>query len=172
MGFEPTISSLTSWHVNRYTTGPPMQCPQAPARPPKGHLILYWAKKGVNVGSSGRAVVGAGANYLYNSIRLIGDKGVLLPRRYRPPSRRRRSKKERLQPEPAAPRDAGPRDAAPAAPVSPPPPVSAPVTVREDRSDRGRQIGRDHSYVLGDLRRIALIVAFIVGGLVITAILR
>lgn len=22
MGFEPTISSVTGWHVNRYTTGP------------------------------------------------------------------------------------------------------------------------------------------------------
>ena len=22
MGFEPTISTVTGWHVNRYTTGP------------------------------------------------------------------------------------------------------------------------------------------------------
>jgi hypothetical protein len=46
------------------------------------------------------------------------------------------------------------------------------VTVQRDRSAEGRHIARDHGYVLGDLRRIALIVAFIVGGLVITAILR
>ncbi len=58
MGFEPTISSLTSWHVNRYTTGPPMENPQVPSRSPEGHLILYWAKKGVNVGASGRPTVG------------------------------------------------------------------------------------------------------------------
>ncbi len=64
------------------------------------------------------------------------------------------------------------REATAAAPVSSPPPVSAPVAVQRDRSAEGRQIARDHSYVLGDLRRIALIVAFIVGGLVITAILR
>ncbi|KKL25755.1 hypothetical protein LCGC14_2402140 [marine sediment metagenome] len=28
IGFEPTISSLTSWHVNRYTTGPPVEHPR------------------------------------------------------------------------------------------------------------------------------------------------
>jgi hypothetical protein len=38
MGFEPTISSLTSWHVNRYTTGPPTANPQVAARPPEGCL--------------------------------------------------------------------------------------------------------------------------------------
>jgi len=90
-----------------------------------------------------------------------------LPRRYRPPARRRKSKKERLHEEAAAP-----RDAAAAAPVSSPLPVSAPVAVQQDRSAQGRYIARDHSYVLGDLRRIALIVAFIIGGLVIAAILR
>ena len=74
MGFEPTISSLTSWHVNRYTTGPPMESPQVPAWLPEGHLILYWATKGVNVGSSAPAIVGIGVNYLYNSIRLIKDR--------------------------------------------------------------------------------------------------
>jgi hypothetical protein len=37
MGFEPTISSLTSWHVNRYTTGPPMANPQVPVWPLEGH---------------------------------------------------------------------------------------------------------------------------------------
>ena len=90
-----------------------------------------------------------------------------MPRRYRPPARRRKSKKERLQQEAAAP-----RDAAAAAPVSSPLPVSAPVAVQQDRSAQGRHIVRDHSYVLGDLRRVALIAAFIIGGLVITAILR
>jgi hypothetical protein len=46
------------------------------------------------------------------------------------------------------------------------------VAVRQERSAEGRHIGRDHTYVLGELRRIALIAAFIIGGLVITAILR
>jgi hypothetical protein len=46
------------------------------------------------------------------------------------------------------------------------------VAVQQDRSVQGRHIARDHSYVLGDLWRIALIAAFIIGGLVITAILR
>jgi hypothetical protein len=90
-----------------------------------------------------------------------------LPRRYRPPGRRRKSKKERLQQETAAPRDAG---AAP--PLSSPIPVAAPVTVKQERPDHSRHIARDHTYVLGDLRRVALIAAFIIGGLVIAAILR
>jgi len=51
-----------------------MENPQVPARPPEGHLILYWATKGVNVGSSAPAIVGIGVNYLYNSIRLIRDR--------------------------------------------------------------------------------------------------
>jgi len=37
---------------------------------------------------------------------------------------------------------------------------------------RLRHIARDHSYVLGEVRLIALLMAFIIGGLVITAILR
>jgi hypothetical protein len=46
------------------------------------------------------------------------------------------------------------------------------VAAREERSSEVRHIGRDHSYVRGELRRIALMVAFIIGGLLITAILR
>jgi hypothetical protein len=46
------------------------------------------------------------------------------------------------------------------------------VAAREERSSQVRHIGRDYSYVRGELRRIALMVAFIVGGLLITAILR
>ncbi len=46
------------------------------------------------------------------------------------------------------------------------------MAVQQDRSAQGWQLVRDHSYVLGDLRRIALIAAFIIAGLVITAILR
>jgi len=90
-----------------------------------------------------------------------------LPRRYRPPGRRRKLKKGQSQQETAAP-----PDVAAVAPVPSPRPVSAPVAVQQDRSAQGRYIARDHSYVLGDLRRIALIVAFIIGGLVIAAILR
>jgi hypothetical protein len=90
-----------------------------------------------------------------------------LPRRFRPPSRRRKSKKERLHRETAAPSDEGA-----AAPVSSPLPATAPVVVQQERSAQGRHIVRDHTYILGELRRIALIVAIIVGGLVITAILR
>lgn len=46
------------------------------------------------------------------------------------------------------------------------------MAVQRDRSAHGHHIARDHSYVLGDLRRVAFIVAFIIVGLVITAILR
>jgi hypothetical protein len=90
-----------------------------------------------------------------------------LPRRYRPPTRRRKSKKERLRRETAAPPDEGA-----AAPILSPLPSPAPVAVQHERSAEGRHIARDHTYVLGELRRIALIAAFIIAGLVITAILR
>lgn len=59
-----------------------------------------------------------------------------------------------------------------AAPVPSPRPASAPVAAAPERSSHVRHITRDHSYVLGELRLIALLMAFIVGGLVITAILR
>src|SRR3972149_10937649 len=39
MGFEPTISTVTRWHVNRYTTGPPYIL---------GNLILYEGAYAVN----------------------------------------------------------------------------------------------------------------------------
>lgn len=90
-----------------------------------------------------------------------------MPRRYRPPARRRKAKKERLQRETAAPPGGGAR-----VPAAPPVPASTPAVAREERSSEVRHIGRDHSYVRGELRRIVLMVAFIIGGLLITAILR
>lgn len=90
-----------------------------------------------------------------------------MPRRYRPPARRRKAKKERLQRETAAPPGEGAR-----VPVPPLVPASTAVAAREERSSQVRHIGRDHSYVRGELRRIVLMVAFIIGGLLITAILR
>jgi hypothetical protein len=46
MGFEPTISTVTGWHVNRYTTGPSVR----PAH--TGHLpILFVAQEAVNIRS-------------------------------------------------------------------------------------------------------------------------
>jgi hypothetical protein len=46
------------------------------------------------------------------------------------------------------------------------------VPVRDEREHLPTHIARDHSYVLADLRRVALIVGFIMAGLIITAILR
>jgi hypothetical protein len=51
-------------------------------------------------------------------------------------------------------------------------PPAASVSATRERSSQGGKIGRDHSHVLGELRRISIIVAIIVAGLVITAILR
>ncbi len=91
-----------------------------------------------------------------------------MPRRYRPPDRRRKTKKQPLSGEPEAPSYEGS-----VAPIpSPPPPPPAPAAIAEERSPEPRHISRDYSYVVSDLRRIALIVAFIIAGLVITAILR
>ncbi len=60
------------------------------------------------------------------------------------------------------------------APATSPPPVAPPISVARDpeRPSQAQHIARDYSYVVADLRRIAIIVAFIVAGLVITAILR
>ena len=89
-----------------------------------------------------------------------------MPRRYRPPTRRRKLKKRLLEETPASSYEGA------LAPASSPPPVAAPVAVPQERSSQPRHVARDYSYVAGDLRRIALIVAFIIAGLVITAILR
>ncbi len=87
-----------------------------------------------------------------------------MPRRYRPPTRRRKSSKGRIRPETEAPSY---QDIAPVA--SPP---RTPAAVSPEGGSQVRHITRDHSYILGELRRIGLIVAFIIAGLVIAAILR
>jgi hypothetical protein len=60
------------------------------------------------------------------------------------------------------------------APAAAPPPVAAPVaaTRERERPSQTQHIARDYRHVVADLRRIALIAAFIIAGLVITAILR
>ena len=45
MGFEPTISTVTGWHVNRYTTGP--RCP-GNRRCCRSIFILSGRRKAVN----------------------------------------------------------------------------------------------------------------------------
>jgi len=91
-----------------------------------------------------------------------------LPRRYRPPTRRRKLKKQTPFGEIEAPSYQGA-----VAPASPRPPAAAmEVPVRDEREHLPTHIARDHSYVLADLRRVALIVGFIMAGLIITAILR
>ncbi len=85
-----------------------------------------------------------------------------MPRRYRPPSKRRKSGKGRLRQDAEAPSYEDIRR-----PTSSPSPAAP-----QERSSQVGQIARDYSYVLGDLRRIAVIVAFITVGLIITAILR
>ncbi len=92
-----------------------------------------------------------------------------MPRRYRPPDRRRKPKKQRLPGEMEAP-SYGEAEA----PATSPPPGAPPRPVARDpeRPSPTQHHARGYSYVVTDLRRIALIVAFIVVGLVITAILR
>ena len=90
-----------------------------------------------------------------------------MPRRYRPPTRRRKPKKQSLFGEIGAP-----SYEAAVAPASPPPRAAVDVRVRDEREHQPAHIARDHTYVLADLRRVALIVGFIMVGLIITAILR
>ena len=90
-----------------------------------------------------------------------------MPRRYRPPTRRRKPKKQSPFGKIEAPSYEGA-----VAPASPPRPAAVDVPVRDQREHQPTHIARDHSYVLADLRRVALIVGFILAGLIITAILR
>jgi hypothetical protein len=89
-----------------------------------------------------------------------------LPRRYRPPTRRRKLKKQSPFGEIEAPSYQG--AVAPASPRG----AAMEIPVRDERVHQPTHIARDHSYVLADLRRVALIVGFILAGLIITAILR
>jgi hypothetical protein len=110
-----------------------------------------------------------------------------LPRRYRPPTRRRRPKKQTLPGQPGppdqAPEDAGQPDELAAADAF----EEAETLAYEDEEDDElepeqvpvfRRHGtahvavRDHSHVLADLQRIAIIVGFIMAGIIITAVLR
>ena len=136
--------------------------------PPEGDSILLGALEGCQRGDSGLAV---GPIYLYNAIRTNTDWEYSLPRRYRPPNRRRKIKRQPLSGEPVAPSSEGIVAPIPS-PPPPPPPPPAPAAFTGERSSEPRHISRDYSYVVSDLRRIALIVAFIIAGLVITAILR
>ena len=90
-----------------------------------------------------------------------------MPRRYRPPTRRRKLKKQSPFGEIEAPSYEGA-----VAPASPLPAAAVDAPVRDEREHRPTHIARDHTYVLADLRRVALIVGFILAGLIITAILR
>jgi hypothetical protein len=113
-----------------------------------------------------------------------------LPRRYRPPTRRRRPRKPNLpgqpaQPEPSSPSDA---EALPEAELDEGAETEAPPYEEEEDADEAAYepepvpvvrrhevrhvMVRDHSHVIADLQRIVFIVAFIMGGIIITAILR
>jgi hypothetical protein len=80
-----------------------------------------------------------------------------LPRRYRPPSRRRKSSREPARQGAAAPTYED---------------IRPPAAPSRERTSQSGKIGRDHGFVVGELRQIALIVTFIFVGLIITAILR
>jgi hypothetical protein len=88
-----------------------------------------------------------------------------LPRRYRPPIRRRKKKQSRpnvptTSVPPSAPGEADEEEAS--KPVQAWPAVTAaPQTVRH--------IARDYSYVVSELRRIAPIIAVIIAGLILAA---
>jgi hypothetical protein len=87
-----------------------------------------------------------------------------MPRRYRPPTRRRKSKER--------PGEAVPPSPYAAEPAAPAPRPAAPAGAEHRDGHAVRHISRDHTYVLDEMKRIAFLVTFIVGGLVITAILR
>lgn len=90
-----------------------------------------------------------------------------MPRRYQPPARRRKKKRSRPN--------------IPVAASSPPlvvepPAVDAPQSVLQQavaaparEGTASRHVARDYSYVIVELRRIALVMAFIMAGLFVAA---
>jgi len=89
-----------------------------------------------------------------------------LPRRYRPPTRRKKRRSRPKIPSISIPlpavEEVGTEEGSEAAET----PVAPPVTVVPLTS---RHVARDYSYVLAELRRIALVIAVIVVGLIVTA---
>jgi hypothetical protein len=89
-----------------------------------------------------------------------------LPRRYRPPVKRRKTKKQSpsdILAQPLAPEEVVAPVVAPRAAVS----TAAPPASRSET----RHVARDYSYVRGEIMRIAIVAGFIMVSLVLTAVL-
>ncbi len=87
-----------------------------------------------------------------------------MPRRYRPPVKRRKTKKQSpsdILAQPLAPEEV-------VAPV-PAPRVAVSTAAAASRSET-RHVARDYSYVRGEIRRIAIVAGFIMVSLVLTAV--
>ena len=87
-----------------------------------------------------------------------------MPRRYRPPVKRRKTKKQSpsdILAQPLAPEEVVAPVVAPRAAVSTASPASRSET---------RHVARDYSYVRGEIKRIAIVAGFIMISLVLTAI--
>lgn len=90
-----------------------------------------------------------------------------MPRRYRPPTRRRKSKRGPLHSEGAFPAEEATAAPAPERPRPEPTP-----SARKESAGHERHVAQDYSYVVGEIRQIAIIAGLILLGLLITAILR
>lgn len=87
-----------------------------------------------------------------------------MPRRYRPPAKRRKAKKLSV-------RDvASPLQETENTLPSPAPAAASAPTLTAIRQTEAKHVTRDYSYVIGELRRIVLLIAFIVVSLVLTAV--
>ena len=88
-----------------------------------------------------------------------------MPRRYRPPVKRRKTKKQTILDITAEPQE-------PAGVIAPPAaaPRTAVSNVPTASRGEGRHVARDYSYVGMEIRRIALVGGFIVLSLILTAI--
>lgn len=88
-----------------------------------------------------------------------------MPRRYRPPARRRKGKRPPARGLQALHRPEG--EAATSRPSSSP--MAVPTLVREARPEV-KHVARDYSYVLSELRIIVLLALFLLASLVLTAL--
>ncbi|MBI1885119.1 MAG: hypothetical protein HYS09_02190 [Chloroflexi bacterium] len=90
-----------------------------------------------------------------------------MPKRHRPPTKRRKRKIARARPNVALP---PPLDETLDTPVAAVPrsPAVAPSLSPASQS-HGRHVLRDYTYVLAELRRIVIVLAIVIGGLIAAA---
>jgi hypothetical protein len=173
-GFEPPISSVTSWYVS------PLHHGAAYPRDSRSSIPPYsrWARLSCQ-SFSGQRGVGLNLHLSYNAAgrdSLSSPRRGDLPKRPRSGGKRfapRQRRKERRQPKPsqAGPSAAPTPRAAPEVPRRAEVPAGGSSVATAPTKPSTRHVARDYSYIPGELRRIIIIALVIMAGLVAAAVI-